>query len=55
MAGIARRTGLIAGWAALALVLCEGLTLALQTAVLTQTLDLPVGRCWAPPSRRPGW
>ena len=37
---IARRTGTIAGWAALALVLCEGLTLALQAAVLISTVDL---------------
>ncbi len=37
---IARRTGTIAGWAALALVLCEGLTLGLQAAVLIQTVDL---------------
>ncbi len=37
---LARRTGSIAGWAALALVLCEGLTLALQAAVLIDTVGL---------------
>ena len=39
---IANRTAVIAGWAALGLVLCEGLTIALQTAVLTDTVDLSV-------------
>ena len=39
---IAQRTAVIAGWAALGLVLCEGLTIALQTAVLTDTVDLSV-------------
>jgi putative copper resistance protein D len=39
---ILRRTAVIAGWSAAALVLCEGLTLALQAAVLTDTLDMPV-------------
>ena len=37
---IARRTGLIAGWAALALVLGEALTLGLQAAVLIDTIGL---------------
>jgi putative copper resistance protein D len=37
---IARRTAVIAGWAALALVVCEGLTLALQASVLMDTVDL---------------
>ena len=37
---IARRTATIAGWAALALLVCEGLTLALQAAVLIETVDL---------------
>ena len=39
-AAIARRTARIAGWAALTLVLCEGLTIALQAAVLIDTIDL---------------
>ena len=39
---IARQTARIAGWAALALVLCEGLTLGLQGAVLVDTVDLTV-------------
>ncbi len=39
---IARRTAHIAGWAALALVVCEGLTIALQSAVLVDTVDLTV-------------
>ena len=37
---IARRTRTVAGWAALALVLCEGLTLGLQASVLIDTVDL---------------
>ena len=37
---IARRIGTIAGWAAVALVVCEGLTLGLQAAVLMDTVDL---------------
>ena len=37
---IARRTAVIAGWAALALVVCEGLTLGLQALVLIDTVDL---------------
>ena len=37
---IARRTRLIAGWAALGLVLSEALTLALQAAVLISTVEL---------------
>jgi putative copper resistance protein D len=40
--GIARDTARIAGWAALALVVCEGLTIALQTAVLVDTVELSV-------------
>ena len=32
----------IAAWSALALVLCEATTVALQTAVLVGTIDLPV-------------
>ncbi|HEX2940709.1 MAG TPA: copper resistance protein, partial [Rhodopila sp.] len=39
---IAAGTARIAGWAALALVLSEAVTVALQTAVLTETVDLPV-------------
>ncbi len=39
---IARRTGTIAGLAAVALVVCEGLTIGLQAAVLTDTVDLSV-------------
>ena len=39
---ILRRTALIAGWSAAALVVCEGLTIALQTAVLTDTVGLSV-------------
>ena len=37
---IARATVRIAGWAALALVLCEAVTVAMQAAVLTDTVDL---------------
>jgi putative copper resistance protein D len=40
-AGLVRRTGMIAGWAALCLALGEALTVAMQTAVLTSTLELP--------------
>ena len=40
---IARRTAAIAGWAAVALVLCEGLTIALQASVLISTVDLSLG------------
>lgn len=38
---LARRTARIAGWAALALALGESLTVGMQSAVLTDTLDLP--------------
>lgn len=41
-AGLARRTAAIAGWSALALVSCEALTVAMQSAVLMDTLGLPV-------------
>lgn len=41
-AGLVRQTAVIAGWAALCLALGEGLTVAMQTAVLTSTLELPV-------------
>ncbi len=37
---IARDTVRIAGWAALALVLCEAMTVAMQAAILTDTVDL---------------
>ena len=37
---IAQNTAVIAGWAAIALALCEGLTIALQAAVLVDTVDL---------------
>ena len=40
-AGLARRTAVIAGWSAMALVACEGLTVAMQSAVLMDTLGLP--------------
>ena len=40
--GIARAAARIAGWAALALVLCEAMTLFLQGSVLVQTVDLSV-------------
>ena len=40
---IARDTARIAGWAALALIGCEATTLALQSAVLMDTVDLPLG------------
>ncbi len=39
---LVRRTAVIAGWSALALALGEALTVGMQTAVLTDTLDLPV-------------
>ena len=41
-APILRGTVRIAAWSALALVLCEGATVAMQTAVLVGTVDLPV-------------
>jgi len=41
-AGLAWRTAAIAGWSALALVACEALTVAMQSAVLMDTLGLPV-------------
>jgi len=40
-AGLAWRTAVIAGWSAVALVACEGLTVAMQSAVLMDTLGLP--------------
>ncbi len=40
-AGLVRRTAVIAGWAAIGLAVGEGLTVAMQTAVLMSTLDLP--------------
>lgn len=43
-AGLVRRTGVIAGWSALGLAGGEALTVAMQSAVLTDTLDLPLGR-----------
>jgi putative copper resistance protein D len=42
-APILRGTVRIAAWSALALVVCEGATVAMQTAVLVGTVDLPVG------------
>ncbi|HQT77340.1 MAG: copper resistance protein [Rhodospirillales bacterium 20-64-7] len=39
---IATGTARIAGWAALGLLASEAITVALQTAVLTETVDLPV-------------
>lgn len=39
---ILRGTVRIAAWSAAAMVLCEGTTVALQTAVLVGTIDLPV-------------
>lgn len=42
-APILRGTVRIAAWSALALVACEGATVAMQTAVLVGTVDLPVG------------
>ncbi len=41
-AELARRTAGIAGWSAVALVICEVLTVAMQSAVLMDTLQLPV-------------
>ena len=41
-AALARRTARIAGWSALALAAGEALTVAMQTAVLTDTLGLPL-------------
>ena len=40
--GIARRTAAIAGWSAVALVAAEGLTIALQCAVLVATVGLSI-------------
>ena len=42
-ATLARRTALVAGWSALALVLCEVLAVAMQVAVLMSTVDLGIG------------
>ena len=41
-AGLARRTAAIAGWSALALVLCEAVTVGMQSAVLMDTVGLPL-------------
>ncbi len=41
-AGLVRRTAVIAGWSALALAGGEALTVAMQSAVLTDTLGLPL-------------
>lgn len=38
---IARRTAAIAGWASVALAVCVGLSLAMQSAVLVETVGLP--------------
>ena len=40
--GLVRRTARIAAWSAIALAGCEALIVAMQCAVLTQTLDLPL-------------
>ncbi len=40
---VARRTAVVAGWAALGVVACEALKLAIQGAVLAETLDLGPG------------
>ena len=40
--GLVRRTAGIAGWSAVALAACEALIVAMQCAVLTETLDLPL-------------
>ncbi|MFO1026710.1 MAG: CopD family protein [Acetobacteraceae bacterium] len=45
--GIAAATARIAGFAALGLLLTEGATVALQAAVLTQTVDLPLSNVLA--------
>src|ERR1039458_2384538 len=42
-APILRGTVRLAAWSALALVVCEGATVTMQTAVLVGTVDLPVG------------
>ncbi len=41
-AGLVRRTAFIAGWSAIALAACEALTVAMQAAVLMDTLDMPL-------------
>ena len=41
-AGLVRRTGSIAGWSALALAGLEAVTVAMQVAVLVDTVDLPI-------------
>ncbi len=40
---VLRDTVRVAAWSALALIACEGLTVALQAAVLVATVDLPLG------------
>ncbi len=42
--GLASRTARIAAWSCVALAICEALIVAMQCAVLTQTLDLPLAR-----------
>jgi putative copper resistance protein D len=41
-AGLVRRTAVIAGWAAIGLAVGEALTVAMQTLVLMDTLNLPL-------------
>jgi putative copper resistance protein D len=41
-AELARRTARLAAWSAVALVVCEALTVAMQSAVLMNTLDVPL-------------
>src|SRR3954468_7041084 len=45
-AELARRTARLAAWSAVALAVCEALTVAMQSAVLMNTLDVPVQAVW---------
>ena len=50
-AGLARRTAMIAGWSALGLVACEAIAVAMQAAVLADTVGLGLATARAISSR----
>ena len=54
-AELARRTARLAAWSAVALVVCEALTVAMQSAVLMNTLDVPLNDVLGRSLRSPGW
>src|SRR4051812_25986104 len=45
-AEVARRSAVLAGWSALGLAVLEALAVAMQAAVLMNTLDLPIQGVW---------